>query len=155
MSGCKPSQEMLHAYNEAVTRFVAELEGVPEEQKGELHEVIWSAVMAMGRRADLFTKVLAKRFEIDINVAAAASMFQTTMGRYVKDVSRRPKIGIAESKWMSSNAHCDDAPHHEQLNGKRFRLEKGLVVRGKRIWPGSERVCRCCEGAVINIPGFD
>ena len=146
---------MLHAYNEAVTRFVAELEGVPDEQKGELHEVIWSAVMAMGRRADLFTKMLAKRFEIDINVAAAASMFQTTMGRYVKDVSRRAKIGNAESKWMWSNAPCDDAPHHEQLNGKRFRLEEGLVVRGKRIWPGSERGCRCCEGAVINIPGFD
>src|SRR4051812_5383163 len=113
-AGWKPSQGMLKTFNEAVTRFVSELDGVPDEQKGELHEVVWTAVMATGRRADLFTKEIAQRFGIDLNVAATISMYQTTMGRYVKDIARRSKTTITESAWMYSNAPCDDMPHHEQ-----------------------------------------
>jgi hypothetical protein len=155
-AGWKPSGAMLKTFSEVITRFVSELEDVPDERKGELHEVVWAAVMAMGRQANTFTKQIAERFSIPLNTAATISMYQATMGRYVKDIARRSRTSTFESIWMYSNAPCDDAPHHEKLDGRRFNLEEGLLVKGKRIWPGSESGCRCCERAVLDhIEGFE
>jgi hypothetical protein len=154
--GWKPTGAMVKAYNASITRFLSELEGVPDEQKGELHEVVWAAVMTNGR-PDMaaFSRALVERFGLDGHAASIIAHYQCTMGRYVKDVAGRRDLLITESKWMWSGAPCEDMPHHEGLNGKRFRLEDGLEVDGKRIWPGSEQGCRCCEGAVIPIEGFE
>ena len=155
-AGWKPTDSMIKTYNAAITRFMSALEDVPDELKGELHEIVWAAVMTHGRPdTAAFSSALAERFGLDAHAASIISHYQWTMGRYVKDVARRRDVPITESKWMWSGAPCEDMSNHESLNGRRFRLEEGLEVDVKRIWPGSEPGCRCCEGAVIPIEGFE
>jgi hypothetical protein len=89
---------MLRSFNQAVTRFVAHIEEVPDEQKGELHEVVWVAIMAQGRRADEFAKDVVSHFGLDLNTAADISRFHSTMGRYARDISRRAESGIKRVK---------------------------------------------------------
>jgi hypothetical protein len=143
---------MVTAYNKAITRFVGEIESVTDERKGELHELLWASVMKGYDRAK-FTNDLVECFGLGIRDAAAISRYQHSLARVVMENARRLEIGLTEAEWMHAGAPCDDAPHHETLNGKRYKIEAGVLVSGKQIWPGSEPGCKCSSKAIV--PGFD
>lgn len=78
---------------------------------------------------------------------------------------RQASLGITHTIWMYSNAPCIKDPRHpdatdiqqdaahRSADGKRFELSKGLLVDGKRTWPGIEEGCKCMSRAVL--PGLE
>lgn len=68
------------------------------------------------------------------------------------------RLGIAEAKWLWPGVDCilsdpDDVRGHREANGKRYRVEQGLLINGRYVAPGMDDGCRCVSNAVI--PGVD
>ena len=148
----KPTLAMVAAYSKAITGFVAGLADIPDERKGELHELLWKTVMVGYDRAACTTG-LVEGFGLEVNRAAEISSHQHSLARMTMDIARRLELGLTEAIWMFSGIPCEGQADHERLNGRRFNIKTGVLMGGKWIWPGSEPGCRCCDKT--DIPGFD
>jgi hypothetical protein len=81
------------------------------------------------------------------------------------DRERHADLGITRARWAYSNAPCMVNPAkpapadrrrdaaHKDANGKVYVITEGLMLEGKRTWPGRERGCRCIGRSLI--PGLD
>jgi hypothetical protein len=77
------------------------------------------------------------------------------------DRERQSALGITHAIWLYANAPCMKDPFHptaadvkrdaahREANGKKYRIDKGLLVDGKRTWPGKEEECKCISRSVI------
>lgn len=77
---------------------------------------------------------------------------------------RQSSLGITEAVWLYSGAPCmtnsktplsedrrRDADHLG-ANGKRYAVAEGMLMNGRRVWPGQEPGCKCVSKSVV--PGF-
>ena len=148
----KPTPAMVAAYSKAITGFVANIADIPDDRKGELHELLWRTVMVGYDRAAC-TAGLVEEFGLETRRAAEISSHQHSLARITMDIARRLDSGVTEATWMYAGIPCEGQSNHATLDGRRFNIATGVLVDGKWIWPGSEPGCRCCDKAVI--PGFD
>jgi hypothetical protein len=70
--------------------------------------------------------------------------------RSIMDRATQTKLGL-QAKWLYSGAPCgaSDAAH-KAVNGQKFDPATGMLIDGKRMWPGKEPGCRCVSNAVIS-----
>jgi uncharacterized protein with gpF-like domain len=71
------------------------------------------------------------------------------------DAERQERLGIKYAVWLYSGAPCGpghDAAH-KAANGKRYAVDKGMLLHGQWTRPGREDGCKCVAKPVI--PGFD
>lgn len=70
------------------------------------------------------------------------------------DNQRRLAAGITHAIWVTpGGAPCRDeemTARHAKLDGRRYRLDAGLLVGKRRMYPGAEPGCRCASAAVID-----
>lgn len=78
---------------------------------------------------------------------------------------RQVGLGIKYAIWVYSGAPCQLNPRtpsdkdiqqdaaHKAANGKRYKVDKGLLLNGRLAFPGEEEGCKCISQPVI--PGFD
>jgi hypothetical protein len=131
---------------------VSAFEAVPDDRKGELHEVLCAAIM---RHVDTkkFTNDLVRQFcLIDFEVSPIAN-YQYALARTVLENEGRLRSGLTEAIWMHGGPPCEDSRQHAALNGRHYNITTGLLVDGKPLWPGIEHGCRCWSKP--DIPGFD
>jgi hypothetical protein len=68
---------------------------------------------------------------------------------------RLMRAGIKSAYWSYSGAPCGDAEQdaaHKSANRMPFLIEEGMLINGKRTWPGREDGCKCTARAII--PGL-
>jgi hypothetical protein len=82
-------------------------------------------------------------------------------------INRDPQValGIKYATWIYSGAPCQLNPQkpsakdirrnaaHKAVNGKRYEVAKGMLLNGKRTWPGRDEGCKCVSRS--NVEGFD
>ncbi|MGI4793543.1 MAG: hypothetical protein ACRYG8_05545 [Janthinobacterium lividum] len=79
--------------------------------------------------------------------------------RKTREPARRKRtktLGIVHAQWVYAGVPCSadgKSDPHKSLNGKRYTISKGMMVNGKRIWPGEEDHCRCISKSII--PGLN
>lgn len=107
--------------------------------------VLFNALMQMNFNG--MTKGKAEEIARFLNNRASALM----------DKERQASIAIEQAVWMHSGAPCEvdikkptgqDAAHRA-ANGKTFDIRNGLLLNGKRTWPGFDRGCKCGSKAVV------
>lgn len=96
--------------------------------------------------------------------ALDVARFVHRRARAVIERERQLSVGIEEAEWLYSGAPCMVNPSspspeevtldalHAAANGKRYPVAKGMLIGGRRVWPGQDRGCKCVSKAVV--PGF-
>ena len=94
------------------------------------------------------------RTEYGIVKSAGLANYLSFIAIEVETIHRLAELGVEKALWTI--ATCGLAPglnpHHKQLEGKVYSVQKGLLMRGDFIRPSAEFGCTC-RGAPI-IPGF-
>ena len=65
---------------------------------------------------------------------------------------RHLRAGIKYARWSYPNTPCGDAEQdaaHKAANGKCFLIEEGILINGKRTWPGREDGCKCLSRPLV------
>lgn len=148
-----------------IRKCVAEIDGPTVSQRDIIYDAAIRSVSAgrdlhtlyatlMGLAIEGMTKRKASTIATHINNKTTSLM----------DKARRQSLGITQAQWMYSGAPCMTNPKkpttadidrntaHKAANGQRFDISEGLLISGKRMWPGEEEGCRCVSRSVI--PGF-
>jgi len=141
------------------------LQGVPEISADKLRSAYEAALRSVraGRALHILHDALIglglkkpRASEIALLVANRAT---SLMNR-----EQQASLGIAEAVWLHSGAPCmpngrTPSPEDRKRNaahlaadGKRFPVATGMLMGGRRVWPGQEPGCKCVSKSVI--PGF-
>ena len=136
----KPTPAAIKAYGAVIAENVALIDRLPIKYRKEAHELIWSYVMR-GYDASGLARELPDRFGIAPDRAKLIARSQCNMARAVINNADRMEMGIKEALWHH-DARCG-IRSHVALNGRRYVLEQGASLDGKRLWPGREPACNC------------
>ena len=144
----------------------ATLQAVPEIGAVEfavVHNAALRSVSA-GRNLALLSEALA-RCGFTKSRASEVALLVHNRASSLMDRERQASLGIVEAIWVHSGAPCfinskrpspedqrRDA-NHLAINGKRYVIAEGVMVRGQQIWPGQEPGCKCIARALV--AGFD
>lgn len=92
--------------------------------------------------------------------AGEISLLLNNRATVLMNKERQESLGVGQAVWLHSGAPCEADPKrptgqdaaHRAANGKSFDISSGMLLNGKRTWPGFEPGCRCISKSVI--PGF-
>jgi hypothetical protein len=154
-----------------VTKAVeAEVRATPCESSGlsaadleRAYAVALTSVRA-GRDLAVLYNVLVD-LDLPKRLASELALLVNNRATAVMDRERQCALGIVEAIWLYSGAPCtvggaNPSPEgraqdgaHKAANGQRYRVAEGLLIKGRRVWPGQATGCRCVSKSVV--PGFD
>jgi len=80
----------------------------------------------------------------DVSLRRARFIARDQTGSLYGDLMNRrfTESGLQRFRWRTSkDERVRDS--HEDLEGKVFTWKNGTVVKGRRIWPGTDYGCRC------------
>jgi hypothetical protein len=96
-----------------------------------------------------------------------AGQISREIGRRASWLMRQARMlnaRIEYAKWLYPNAPCtrsrstapDDVDaqqdrDHQAVNGKPFRIADGMLIRGRRVFPGCEPGCSCVAIPIIGL----
>ena len=86
--------------------------------------------------------------------ASEISRFINNKATAMMDREKQASLGITHATWLYSGAPCaaaEDA-EHQAADGRKYVVAEGLLVGGRRIWPGYDLGCKCVAKSVV--PGF-
>lgn len=98
--------------------------------------------MMNGAPASELAKGLAQH--IRVSRSRANTIARTEVNTLTGQLNDRRalELGIDEGIWRGVEDNRE-RESHRKAEGKRFKLEKGLLIEGKYTWPGREPNCRC------------
>ena len=137
---------------------IQELDDLPVGSEGEIYRAALEAI-SKGRALNiLFDALIA--IKVSRNCAFEITHLLTNLTASRIDVARHAALGLNEGVWMYSGAPCYARyPHedadlrrdeaHNAANGKRFPIDRGLLIDGRYSYPGRELGCKCTYRAII------
>lgn len=128
---------------------VLRIRGIPGKALVEVTRILERAE-SQSMRVETLAKEIGERFDVARSRAEMLARDQVlTLNAQVAH-ARMAAVGIEEGIWTTSG---DERVRksHEDLDGKRFRLDEGLVDEdtGERVLPGEPIGCRCTTFPVI------
>ncbi|MBS0586854.1 MAG: hypothetical protein JSS37_02620 [Proteobacteria bacterium] len=126
-----------------------------------LYDIALESV-SRGGKQHLLCKALKEIEGISSSRAAEITLSLHSKANSLIDRERSKSIGIKHAVWMYSGVPCMLNPKsptkaelrqdkaHSSANGKRYKIDKGLLLDGKWTWPGVEDGCKCSSRAVLS-----
>jgi SPP1 gp7 family putative phage head morphogenesis protein len=152
----KPTKASVEAYKAVVAENVGLIKSIPQQYLTGVQSSVWQSVMKGGDLATL-TKDVRKRYGVTVRRAQLIARDQNNKAKAIIENVRRQEIGVKEADWMHSSAGKEPRPTHVAMNGKRYKLSKGMYDPDPRVqehvYPGQLINCRCSSKAII--PGFE
>lgn len=150
----KPTRASVQAYQSVVAEQVGLIKSIPQKYLADVQSNVYAAVMRGGDADELATS-LKKTLGISHRRAANIARDQNRKAKAVIENTRRQELGIEEAIWMHSHGGVTPRPTHVAMNGKRYKLAKGMYDsdEGKFVWPGELINCRCTSRPII--PGLE
>lgn len=149
--------QMTRATNNAVQSIVAEnvalIKNIPTHDFLELEGLFMRAVRT-GYDAGRLTEELERRYGITTDRARFISRDQLAKATESLSRVRMQEIGIEEAVWVHTAVGKTYRGTHVRMNGRRFRLDKGLYDSAVDRWvqPGELPNCHCTKAPII--PGM-
>lgn len=138
------------AYKMVVAENVNLIKSIPQKYLTDVQSNVWASVMKGGDMASLSRK-LKKTYDISTDRAALIARDQNNKAKAIIENVRRQEIGITEAIWQHSSAGREPRPTHVAMDGKTFKLAKGMYDsdEGEYVYPGQLINCRCTSRAII------
>jgi hypothetical protein len=145
---------------------IRDLPEVNEQNFDDFYDLALRSLAAGGDLHKLSTGIAA--MNIDGMTSQRSAQISNHLWFRAREMMQRDqadKLGIDRARWMYCNAPCMANPKapttedlrrdsaHKAADGRIYVIAEGLVVDGKRTWPGHEDGCRCMSRTLV--PGFE
>ena len=127
------------------------IKSIPSQYINDVTVLVSQSVRA-GRSLGDLTKELQERYDITKNRARTIARDQNNKATESINRERNKSLGITEGEWMHRSGSKQPRSSHQKAHGKRFKLDKGLLIDGEYIFPGQKINCNCSFRPVI--PGL-
>ena len=147
----------------ALNQYIGEMPDIEKKKVKQVFELALQTVAGQGK-LDVF-RVALMRLDIPGMTKSRAIQIGVFIDRRAGALierERQESLGIKYATWRYSSAPCFDGPTnpvqikldagHSAANGKRYEISKGLLVNGKRTWPGMDEGCKCIS--LSEFPGL-
>jgi SPP1 gp7 family putative phage head morphogenesis protein len=106
---------------------------------------------ASGRNVKQMAEEIRTRFHVAADRAVLIARDQSNKANAVVQKARQNELGIKEAVWMHSHAGKEPRRTHVAMNGKRYKVDKGMWDSAvqKFVFPGEEINCRCVGRSVL------
>lgn len=108
--------------------------------------------VAQGRDLGKLTDALEHRYALTRRRAALIARDQNNKATATMTRVRQQGLGITQAVWKHSHAGKEPRPSHVAADGTIYDVDKGLILDGEQVWPGTAINCRCTSKPLI--PGF-
>jgi SPP1 gp7 family putative phage head morphogenesis protein len=144
----KMTEAARDGYHAVIGENVGLIRSIASQHLAEVEGLVMRSVSA-GRDLGTLTKDLEARYGITKRRAALIARDQNNRATAVINQIRQRSLGITEAVWMHSAAGKVPRPSHVAANGKKYDIEKGMLIDGEWILPGQKINCRCVSRSVI------
>ncbi len=141
------------------------LKSIPE-LSGELAVRLYGAAIESVRSGRDLKVLRDSLTDIGLSQKEASEIALFVNNRASSVIQREEQISgnIKNAIWMHSGAPCVLRPKHStrsesnrnadhiSVDGKQYDVAKGMLIRGKCVWPGEELGCKCFSRPVL--PAF-
>lgn len=137
-----------------VAENTALIKTIPQEYLSRVSAVVNESVKH-GRDLGSLTTNLERAYNITERRAQTIARDQTNKTTQSLNLVKIQAAGIEEGIWVHRSGGKVPRESHVEANGKKFRLDTGLLVDGEYIWPGLKINCHCSFRPVIPDYGDD
>lgn len=143
--------------------YLSKVQDIGKRRKRQVLELALQTVAGQGK-LDVFCTSLLRMDIVGMTRPRAIELALFLHGRAhaIIERERRTSMGIKHATWRYSGAGCFNNPTnpaqmkqdaaHRAAHGKRYDNIKGLLINGKRTWPGMDEGCKCIS--ISEIPGL-
>ena len=146
-----------------VQRVIARtIDGLPDVTAEQRPALVAAAIEACRRGRDLHHFASAAiSVGIEKKRAGSIALYVTNVAWSRIDVAKQLSLGFTTAKWSWSHTGCGSrdpgskmiAEDHRKADGKKYRLDTGLKIKGEYVFPGEQEGCKCTSQVIV--PGFD
>jgi len=149
-----PTPEHLDVLRASVHENVALIKSIPQQYLKNVEGMVMRSVQR-GRELSTLTRELRAQYGVTKRRAALIARDQNSKATSAYQEARRTTLGITEAVWMHSHGGREPRPTHVAMDGKRYKVAKGMwdSAEGKYVWPGELINCRCVSRSII--PALD
>jgi len=140
------------ALQESIRENVDLIRSIASQHLDDVEKVVRKSVKT-GRDLQQLTSDLLDRYQITKKRAAFIARDQNNKATAVITRTRQQELGITQAIWQHSSAGKQPRKSHQAAHGKRYDINKGMLIDGEWIRPGELPNCRCVSISII--PGFD
>jgi hypothetical protein len=136
-----------------LARNIKNFHDVPPECFDAIYDAALRSISA-GRAVSVLSNALMKIDGMTARRAGEISLSLNNKASVILSTHRQLALGLQHATWCHSGAPCGTAnAAHQAADGKTYSIAKGLLMNGKRTWPGHEDGCKCIGRTII--PGFE
>lgn len=128
------------------------IKSIPSEYLTQVSSMVMVSA-SLGRDVGALAENLKQRYHVAHNRANTIARDQNNKATATMTRIRQTQLGIKEGRWHHSHAGKTPRPAHVRAHGKKFNLQKGMLIDGEYILPGQKINCRCTWEPII--PGFE
>jgi SPP1 gp7 family putative phage head morphogenesis protein len=147
----KTTPAVRDAYQAIIGENVGLIKSIAEEHLTQVEGMVMRSVQA-GRDLGYLSKELQDRYGITKRRAALIARDQNNKATAVITRVRQRELGITEAIWLHSYGGKHPRASHIAADGKRYDVEKGMLIDGEWIFPGEKINCRCVSKSILPIP---
>ncbi len=141
---------MRDAFEASLVENMGLIRSIPEQYLQQVQGIVMRSYSA-GRDLQTMTREIKALYPKVKDRAVLIARDQSNKANAVVQRARQKELGISEAIWMHSHAGKEPRPTHVAMNGKRYKVEKGMYDSAVRKWifPGEEINCRCTSRSVL------
>jgi uncharacterized protein with gpF-like domain len=141
------------AMGAAVTENVGLIRSIAAEHLTDVEGIVMRSA-ALGRDLETMATELRARFDVPKRRAALISRDQSNKMSAVITRVRQTEAGIVSAVWCHSHAGKTPRESHlafsrGSLGGPIYDVQKGVILDGDVVWPGTAINCRCYSRPVL------
>ena len=145
------TRAMRDVLNATIAENVSLIKSIPARYLDDVEQSVMRSVQ-QGRNLAPLAREITRAYGKTKKRAAFIALHQNNMatGAMVRD--RQLELGLTDAIWMHSYAGKKPRPCHVEMDGKRFKIAKGMYDRKERRWvyPGELIHCRCTSRPIIS-----
>ncbi len=143
------------AFEASVAENVGLIRSIPQQYFTEVQGIVMRNYTS-GLDVKTMVKEIKGRYGVTSRRAVLIARDQTSKAHSTIQRVRQLEIGITEAIWMHSRAGKEPRRSHVAMDGKVYKLDKGLWDKDAKKWifPGELINCRCQSETVLPLVPF-
>ena len=146
----KLTPAMREAFEASLAENVGLIRSIPEQYLREVEGIVMRNY-TQGRNLKAMAAEIRARYKIAVHRATFIARDQSNKANSVVQRARQKELQITEAIWLHSHAGVTPRPTHVAMDGKRYKIDKGMwdsAVK-KFIFPGELINCGCLSRSVL------
>ena len=138
------------AFEASLAENVGLIRSIPQQYLREVEGIVMRNYAAGQNMREMVREIKA-RYAVSAHRAVFIARDQTFKANSVVTRARQQELGIKEAQWLHSHAGREPRPTHVAMDGKRYKVDKGMYDSSVKKWiyPGWLPNCRCVCRSVL------